>query len=64
MAIIGETSEQKREREIINDELRRKSERIAESSGEPRQYIDPFTSTQPLELFYLPDGRMALRLIR
>jgi len=45
MAIIGETSEQRQERENIEDELRRKSERIAESSGEPREYIDQFTHT-------------------
>lgn len=47
MAIIGETSEQRQERENVKDELRRKSERLAEETGEPREYIDQFTTTQP-----------------
>lgn len=46
MTNIGETPDQRRERENVNDELRRKSERIAETSGEPRQYIDQFTHTR------------------
>lgn len=45
MAVLGETSEQRRERENVKDELRRKSDRIAEESGESREYIDQFTHT-------------------
>lgn len=61
--IIGETPEQRQERENISDELRRKSERTAETSGEPRQFIDKFTNTHcPLVIVDLPDGRLGLAL--
>lgn len=59
--ILCETSAQKQERENVTDELHRKSERIAEVTGEPREYIDQFTSTQLFELVQLPDGHLAVK---
>lgn len=53
--IIGETPEQRQERENVTDELRRKSELIAETSGEPCEFIDQFTHTRwPFSLNRLP----------
>lgn len=55
MAIIGETPNQKRDREAQKDDARRAARRISELTDEPEMYLDEFTY-DPRWVRALPNG--------